>query len=135
MQPNGQTHTANEHIMVKTPGWKEVYQLAICNSSRGVETASPKKQIQLSGPSGQKPGTSGFQVQRARPNYSATLPLVSKNELQASSRQSTRYLYRVTKRFDTQKALQNLKPFRAILLSVARLLSYKTFKANKTLCV
>ena len=52
MQPNDKTNNANEHNIVKTPDWEELYQLAICNSSRGVEIASTEKQLQLSGPSG-----------------------------------------------------------------------------------
>ena len=51
MQPNDETNNAKEHNMVKTPDWEEVYQLAICNCSRGVEIESTEKQLQLSGPS------------------------------------------------------------------------------------
>ena len=52
MQQNEETNNANEHNMVKTPDWEEVYQLNTCNSSRGVEIASTEKQLQLSGLSG-----------------------------------------------------------------------------------
>ena len=48
MQPNN----ANEHNVVKSPGWKEADQLAICNRSGGDEKASTEKQLQLSGQNG-----------------------------------------------------------------------------------